>query len=153
MKSLPCLLAALTLTFTAPSLFAADEAPAAPQEKKPETELSMKMEKMNGAFRKLRRQAGDPAMNADSLEQVAILRESAEASLKLAPAKAESMPAADRQKWVAEYQVEMGKLVDTIKTLDAALKAGQNEEAAKIVQALAGMQRTAHKEYRAEEKK
>jgi soluble cytochrome b562 len=131
----------------------APAAPAAPKEKKPETELTKKMDKMNGAFRKLRRQATDATKNADSLEQVAILREYAEASLKLEPAKAALVPAADRKKFVADYQEDMKELLANIDKLAAALKAGQNEEAGKIVNELSSQQKAGHKEFRVEEKK
>lgn len=141
------------------ALFAADEAPAAPaaapapKEKKPETELSKQMEKMNGAFRKLRRQATDATKNADSLEQVAILKEFATSAAKLEPAKAATIPAADRAKWVADYRAEMQKALGLIDKLEAALKAGNNEEAGKLVTELNTQQRAGHKEFRAEEKK
>lgn len=149
MKSLPRLLASLILLLAGSVAFAADAAPAAaPKEKKPETELSQKMDKMNSAFRKLRRQAADATKNADSLEQVAILREYAEASRKLEPFKAGEVPAGDRAKLVEGYQAKMKEFQAGITKLEAALKAGQNEEAAKIVQELGAMQKEGHKEYK-----
>jgi soluble cytochrome b562 len=162
MKLLSRPLIIFVLLLAGPAVFAADEAPAtpdtpaapvAPKEKKPETELTKQMDKMNGAFRKLRRQAGDATKNADSIEQVAILREFATASAKLEPAKAAAIPEADRKKWVADYQAKMGDMLKIIDRLDAAFKAGQNEEAVKIVADLGALQKEGHKEYRAEEKK
>ena len=159
MKSSLRPLVALSILLAGSAAFAADEAPAAPaaapaaKEKKPETELSKKMEKMNGAFRKLRRQATDATKNADSLELVAILKEYAAAAAKLEPAKAATIPEADRAKWVANYRAEMKKALELIDKLEAALKAGQNEEAGKLVNEINAQQRAGHKEYRAEEKK
>src|SRR4051812_15760728 len=156
MKSLIRPFIALSMLLVSSATFAADEAPAtapAAKEKKPETELTKRMDKMNGAFRKLRRQATDATKNADSLEQVAILREFAIASAKLEPAKAAAIPEADRAKWVADYHTKMNELLVTIDKLEAALKAGQNEEAGKIVAELNTEQRAGHKEFRAEEKK
>lgn len=147
---------ALSTLLVGSALFAADEIPAAapaPKEKKPETELTKQMDKMNGAFRKLRRQATDATKNADSLEQVAILKEFAAASAKLTPAKAAAIPEADRAKWVADYQAKMTETLVAIEKLEAALKAGQNEEAGKLVADLQAQQRAGHKEYRTEEKK
>ena len=151
---------ALSTLLAGSAVYAADAAPAAPaapapahKEKKPETELEKKMDKMNGAFRKLRRQATDATKNADSLEQVAILREYTEASAKLEPAKAAMVPEADRKKFVADYQAKMKELLVNIGKLEAALKAGQNEEAGKIVNELSSEQKAGHKEYRIEEKK
>lgn len=156
MKSVSRLLTTLVILFASAVAFAADEAPvapAAPKEKKPETELTKQMDKMSGAFRKLRRQAGDATKNADSLAQVAIVREFATASTKLEPAKATTIPEADRKKWVADYRAKMSELLANIDKLEAAFKAGQNEEAAKIVAELNTQQRAGHKEYRIEEKK
>lgn len=152
MKSLPRLLATLIVLLAGSVAFAADAAPAAPaaapKEKKPETVLTGKMDKMNGAFRKLRRQAADATKNADSLEQVAILREYAEASVKLEPFKATEVPAGDRAKMVEGYQARMKELQATLAKLDAAFKAGQNDEATKIVQELGAIQKEGHKEYK-----
>ncbi len=157
MKSLPRLLASLIALLVASAAFAADEAPAAataaPKEKKPETELTKKMDKMNGAFRKLRRQAGDATKNAESLELVALLREMSAASVKLEPARLATIPEAGRKQWLADYQAKMGELQAQIDKLEAALKAGQNEEAARIVQAMGALQKEGHKEYKIEDKK
>jgi hypothetical protein len=155
MKPMFRLLVVLSLLPAGSALFAADEAPAAPAAKaeKPETELTKQMDKMNAAFRKLRRQATDATKNADSLEQVAILREFATASAKLQPAKAATIPEANRAKWVADYRAKMAEALALIDKLEAAFKAGQNEEAGKLVADLNTHQRAGHKEFRAEEKK
>lgn len=153
MKSLPRQLVSFVL-LTGSIAFAADAAPApaAAAEKKPETELTQKMDKMNGAFRKLRRQAGDASKTAESLELVATLREMSVASARLEPARAVTIPEAGRKKWIADYQAKMGELQAQIDKLEAALKAGQNEEAARIVQAIAALQKEGHKEYKSEDK-
>jgi hypothetical protein len=134
------------------AVFAADEAPAAapaaPKEKKPETELTKQMDKMNGAFRKLRRQAADPAKNADSLEQVAILKKYAEAAVKFEPFKATEVPADEKAKLIAGYKAKMNDFIAEVGKLEEAFKGGNNEEAAKIVQALGAMQKEGHKEYK-----
>lgn len=157
MKPLPRLLAFLLALLAASAAGAAAEAPAAapaaPQEKKPETELTRKMDKMNGAFRKLRRQAGDATKNAESLELVALLREMSTASVKLEPARLATIPEAGRKQWLADYRAKMGELQAQIDRLEAALKSGQNEEAARIVQAIGALQKEGHKEYKTEDKK
>jgi soluble cytochrome b562 len=153
MKSQTCLLASLVVLLAGSIAFAADAAPTAPADKKPETELTQKMDKMNGAFRKLRRQAGDATKNAESLELVATLREMSAESVKLEPARLATIPEAGRKQWLADYQAKMGELQAQIDKLEAALKAGQNEEAAKIVQAMGALQKEGHKEYKTEDKK
>jgi hypothetical protein len=154
MKSSHRLIATLALVVAAPFVLAAEPAPAAPgtapapKEKKIETDLSHRMDKMAGAFRKLRRQAADATKNEDSLAQVAILRECGEASLKLEPYKAGEVPAADRARLVAGYQDKMKEFNAAVAQLEAAFKAGQNEAAAKLVQDLSALQKAGHKEYK-----
>lgn len=135
--------------------FAADPAPGAPaaakpEGKHPETELHDWMEKMETAYKKLKRLAADAAMNSDSLAQVAILREVAEAATKLEPLKVTEIPAAGRAKMVEGYKAKLGELRALIGKLEAAFKAGQNEEAVKLVKALHDLEKEGHKEYKSE---
>ena len=118
-----------------------------------ETELEGKMEKMSGAFRALRRQISDPTKNADSLAKVAVIRQNAEASAKLEPARKAEIPAANQKKFVADYQAEMKKFIDMCGKLEAALKANNNEEAAKICGAMGDAQKAGHKAYKKDDKK
>lgn len=153
MKSLPRLIASLTVLAGSAVFAAAQTAPAAPaapaaKEHKVETELTKQMDKLNGAFRKLRRQASDATKNADSLEQVAIIKQYAEAATKLEPYKAGEVPAGDKAKLVEGYKAKMTEFAASVAKLEAAFKAGNNEEAAKLVQELAAMQKEGHKEYK-----
>jgi hypothetical protein len=154
MKSSLRLSLAFSTLLLGSALFAADEAPApaapaaAPKEKKPETELTKQMDKMNGAFRKLRKQSTDATKNADSLEQVAILKKYAEAAIKLEPLKATEVPAADKAKLIEGYRAEMKDFLAMVDKLEAAFKANNNEEAAKLVADLGKMQKEGHKEYK-----
>lgn len=127
-----------------PAVRAADE---------PETELGGKMEKMSSAFRALRRQIADASKNADSLARVATIRQNAEAALKLEPAKKSEVPAAGQKKFVADYQAEMKKFIDMCGKLEAALKANNNEEAAKICGAMGDAQKAGHKSFKKDDKK
>lgn len=153
MKSLFRLSVALTSLLAGSIAFAADAAPApaaapAAKEKKPETELTKQMDKLNGAWRKLRRQSGDATKNADSLEQVAVVKKYAHAALKYEPYKANEVPAAEKAKLIEGYQAEMKKFIAGVEKLEAAFKAGNNEEATKLIQELGAMQKEAHKEYK-----
>jgi len=140
----PHLLFSLALVLIAlPSVRADDAKPA-----KADTELEGQMDQMSGAFKKLKRQIADPANNASSLTLVATIRQGAEAALKLSPAKAEDVPAADRAKFIADYQAKRKALIGEVEKLEAALKANQNEEAKKIVAALGTMQKEGHKAFK-----
>ena len=113
-----------------------------------DTELEKKMEKMNGAFRKLKKQVADPANNATSLDLVATMQACAADATKLVPAKAADLPEADRAKFVSSYQEKMKGFQDELVKLTALLKDNKNEEASKLVAALGQMQKDDHKEFR-----
>jgi soluble cytochrome b562 len=113
-----------------------------------QTELGAKMEKISGAFRKLRGALADATKNDDSLAQVAIIKENATAALKLKPAKLADIPDADQAKFIADYQAEMNKLLDSVNQLEAALKAGKNDDAQKIYQQMGQIQKEGHTEFR-----
>ncbi len=133
-----------------PGLFAQDgpKEPPAGAEKEPETELGKKMEKISRAYKKLRREVSDATKNEDSLAQVAIIRENASEAVKLEPAKKEDVPADAQEKFVTEYHSKMKEFLAELDVLEAALKAGKNDEAAKSVEELGKLQKSNHKEFR-----
>ncbi|MGC4071830.1 MAG: cytochrome b562 [Nibricoccus sp.] len=117
-----------------------------------ETELGGKMDSLNSAFRKLRKQVTDATKNAESLKLVAQMRSAVAESEKLVPTKAAEIAEADREKFVAAYQAKLKEFDGKIIELEAALKADKNEEAAKILSALGAMQKDGHKEFKKQEK-
>ena len=118
-----------------------------------ETELEGKMDALNGAFRKLRRQIQDATKNAESLKLVEEIRRAADEGAKLIPAKAAELAEAERAKFIADYQGKMKAFGAKVTELEAALKADKNEEAAKILAALSAMQKEGHKEFRKPERR
>ena len=118
-----------------------------------ETELGTKMEKVGGAFRALGRQITDPAKNADSLTRLATMKENLQAGLKLEPAKKAEVPAAEQKKFMADYQAEMKRFIGLIEKTEAALKANNNEEAAKHVATMRTDQKKAHTSFKKDDKK
>lgn len=134
----------------APALLAQDgpKGPPPGGDKEPETELGEKMEKVNGAFRKLRANAADATKNEDSLKQVAIIRANMADASKLEPAKKADIPAADQAKFLADYQAKLKEFVTELDKLEAALKAGNNEVAAAEVKTLGDMEKQDHKSFK-----
>jgi soluble cytochrome b562 len=138
------LLLVVLLYAPAGSVLRGEEAVRQPQE---ETELERSMEKMAGAFRKLKRQVADVSKNAESIQLVATMQAAAVEGLKLVPAKASDVPAADREKFVAEYRKEMRKLIENFEKLEAALKANNNNEAVGLVTEISSIQKAGHREF------
>jgi soluble cytochrome b562 len=121
--------------------------------KAPETELGRHMDKMNGALRTLRAQISDASKNADSLAQVAIIKENATAGLKLEPVRKKEVPAADQAKFLSGYRDQLQNLIGLVGKLETALKAGNNADAAKLLDELGAAQKAGHKEYKQQKKK
>jgi soluble cytochrome b562 len=125
---------------------------AAAKSDEPETELGGHMEKLNGAYRKMKRQIADPAKNESSLTLLATVKTHAEAALKLKPDTTSAKPAAEQAEYVASYQKEMKKMIELVDKLEVALKAGKNDEAAKIVTDLDAQQKSSHKQFKKQKK-
>lgn len=117
-----------------------------------ETELEQAMDKMNQAFRKLRRQIGDATKNAESLQLVATLKASAEKSVNLIPKMAADQPADKRDAFVAGYKKKMKEFVAALAPLEEALKAGKNDAAKDLVAKLGAMQKEGHTDYKKKDK-
>lgn len=139
------LLALLSALLVLPDVRSAD--------KEPETELGKHMENMSGPFRRLRRQISSPDKNADSLAALAVIRENAEAGLKLEPVMKSEIPAEKQAQFVADYREKLKALIDLTNKVEAALKAGNNAEAEKLVGAMADAQKQGHKDFKKKDKK
>ena len=144
MKIRILLLSLICAVTAAPVMQAAD---------KDETVLGGHMDKMGGAFRKLKRQAPDATKNADSLTLVATIKTSAESALAFKPEITAEKPAADQAKFVEGYKTEMKKMLELVGKLEAALKAGKNDEAVKLITSLEEQRNSSHKEYKKQKPK
>ncbi|MEY3774844.1 MAG: hypothetical protein RLZZ129_1624 [Verrucomicrobiota bacterium] len=116
------------------------------------TELGEQMELMSSAFRRLRRQAAEPAYNESSVELVAVIRTAATAAKTLVPGKAAELPEGERAEFVAAYRARMDELIAKLDELLAALRAGENPAAVRQVAALAEFQKAGHREFRKRER-
>ncbi len=137
----------LTVMLIAPALVCAE-----PKKDHPDTDIEKAMEKMAGAYRKLRRQVTDPAQNAASLELVATIKAGATEARKYSPLKAADLPGPERAAFVENFQKKLDEFLDAAGRLEDALKAGNNEEAARLVAELGKIQKADHKEFRRPEK-
>lgn len=118
------------------------------QQDEPKTELGRKMSAMNTAFKAIGRQVEDPAQNAKTLEQIAIMETNLKAALTLDPEKKGQVPAADQAKFVADYQAGIKQMQATLEKLKAAVKAGKNADALAIIDEMKQGQRDGHREFR-----
>lgn len=117
------------------------------------TELEDKMDDINTAYRKLNRQVSDASKNADSLKQVAIIKQSAQAAAKLEPMRKKLVPAGEQAKFMADYQAKMKDFIGTIEKLETAFKANKNDEAAALLKEMKQDQEEGHKMFKKDKKK
>jgi hypothetical protein len=158
-RLLPLALAA-TLFFPTAALLCADDTPPPPppsdghmgKHDEPDTELGKVMEKLNHAWRQLRKQSADPAKNASSLELVATIKEQTEKALTLQPDTTKDQPEAERAKYVEGYQAKMKEFQGKLAKLNDAFKANDNPGAVALIKELGSIQRSGHKEYKRPDK-
>jgi soluble cytochrome b562 len=112
------------------------------------TELGEQMEQMSSAFRRLRRQAAEPAYNESSLELVAAMRQAADAALNLIPEKAAELPEAERAQFVCAYQERLKELITALGELKAHFQAADNPAAVRLIARLVELQKESHREFR-----
>jgi cytochrome c556 len=111
------------------------------------------MEKMSGAFRRVRRMVGNPDNSAQVLELLATIRTEATASSKLIPMRAEEVPEAQRAKFVEDFQKRMAEFIAAVEKTEAAVKARDFAAATAMVNDLAAMQEAGHKDFKKDDKK
>lgn len=129
----------------APTMRAADD--------KDSTVLGDHMDNMNKAMRALKKQVADAAQNKSSLELVATIKKEAAEAAKEKPAWTADKPAADQAKYVEDFKGGMKDLNDKLVALETALKANQNDVAAKIVEEIGQAQKKGHKQFKKPETK
>jgi hypothetical protein len=116
--------------------------------KKEDTELGKSMDTLNKAWRKLRKQAADPAQNADSLELLVTIKAAAKNNLKYTPDLARDIPADKRDKFIAGFQAKMKEVIAGFDQVETAFKAGDNKAAVDLLAKIAALQKEGHKEYK-----
>jgi hypothetical protein len=147
--ALPLLSPALSLAQppAAPTPAAPNAAPASTDDEK-KTDLEMRMDRMNKAFRKLKKQVADPAQNASSLELVATMQAASKEAMDLTPAKTADLPADQQAKFVDDFKAGMKGMQDEFTKLSDALTAGKNDDAVKIVAEIGDLEKKDQKEFR-----
>lgn len=126
----------------------AQSEPTHPERKGEVTELGQWMDRMNSAFRKLRRQVALPEHNEASRELVAQMTAAAEKARELTPEKIAETAESERAKFLEGYRTQMDELIVALRKLDAALAENDNAAAGEIVRDLRGLQRAGHQDYK-----
>jgi soluble cytochrome b562 len=112
------------------------------------TDLEVRMDHMGRAYRKLKKQVGDPTQNASSLLLVATMQNAAKEALQFTPQKTADLPADQQAKFVEDFKAGIQGMQDEFTKLSDALTAGKNDDAIKIVAEIDALEKKDHKEFR-----
>ena len=112
-----------------------------------DTELAKHMEEMQDNLKKLRKSVKSAEENTASLETLAKVQAAAVASKVLVPAKAATVPEADRAKFVAGYRKDMVALLEQLGKIEVALLDNENAKAEELFKALKGIEEAGHEKY------
>lgn len=118
-----------------------------------QTELGSHMEKIGGAWRRVKAQISDASKNEDTLAKLATIKTNMEAGLKLEPDYAKSKSGAEKDKFIADFHAKLKDEIDRVDKIIAAVKAGKNDEAAKLVGVVDQDYKDQHKSFKKPKKK
>jgi len=93
------------------------------------SELRKQMEQMDESVKKLKRTIRKAEFDKESLELISKMEQVAITCKGMIPSKAATIPAADRPKYVAEYQKGMASLLSDICQMEVAVLSGDHEKA------------------------
>ncbi|HSR69105.1 MAG TPA: cytochrome b562 [Acidobacteriota bacterium] len=125
-------------------------AAAAPQdEEKPE--IVQRMENMNDILRQIRRQSRDAANKASVLELIKEFRLHALAAQKEKPLKTADLPEEEREAFVAEFRQTIDKMLSTLDEFQAAVEAGDSEQAGQLLRRLFEWKKEGHSQFRVQD--
>lgn len=142
MKLIPAKIATLLAALVLGATFAGHTARA--EEKTP---LDLKMDIIAKSVKQLKNQVTDPKQQQSSITLVEAAKQAATDAKQLVPAKAASVPEADRPKFIADFQTQIDALIKAFATLDDALHAGKYDEAQKAFNELGGIKQQGHKQF------
>lgn len=113
----------------------------------PTTPLGEQMRLMNGAFSNLNRLIEAGAADS-ALAAVHVIHAGATEALKHEPAKKADTPAAEQEKFVADYQATMKAFIADVEKVEAAIKAGKMDDAKAAAAKLGADRSEAHPKFR-----
>jgi len=109
--------------------------------------LERSMGSINRSFRAIKKNVADPSQKALTLEQIAMMRQSAVEAQSLQPSMTKTVPAADQAKFIEGYKAEIGELISAIDALQKAVDAGNAADAQKAITDITEIRNAGHAEF------
>ena len=98
--------------------------------------------------RQLSQQVTDPARQQENIALLESLRKASSDSKALSPRKAASVPAADREKFLADYRTDLDELKDAFSRIEEAVKAGQYDKARSLLATVNTIKKEGHGKFK-----
>lgn len=115
--------------------------------------LHDEMEAMNRNFRRVNRQAADPAQKDSTLQLVAAMRGNVEKAKTLIPPQAEKLDGEKKTDFLKKYQDYLDKLGKEIDDLESALKEDNADKVKSQLDTIRELKKTSHKDLGVEDEK
>ena len=110
--------------------------------------LEHQMKILAKGTRQLSQQVNDPAQQQSSVGLIEDLKKAAQDSKSIDPRMAETVPAADKAKFLADYRAQMDKLSDAFTKIEEAVKADQYAEAKSLLASVNSIKREGHEKFK-----
>ena len=116
-----------------------------------DTPLTEEMEKFSKSLKAITRAAKEGNVSKDLVAKVGDAKAAAEAALKFEPAMTKDIPAAQKEKFLADYKASMQETIKTLDELKVAVESGKADEVGKVMEKLNLQKKEGHKKFQAEE--
>lgn len=116
-----------------------------------ETPLEKEMDILNKAVKFVKRNLADATQKDASVAKVTAAIKACEAAAKLEPKMAKGVPAAEKEKFLADYRAGVEAMGKQFAELKAAVEAGKADEVTAILDKLAAGKKEGHKKFTLEE--
>jgi soluble cytochrome b562 len=116
-----------------------------------ETPLGEQMEKFSKSLKAIGRAAKEGNISKELVAKVDDAKAAAQAALKFEPAKTKEIPAAEKEKFLADYKASMEETIKTLDELKAAVESGKADAVSKVMEKLNGQKKEGHKKFQKEE--
>jgi soluble cytochrome b562 len=130
----------LLISLTAPILRAAEDEPVPP--------IVAHMRQINKNLRTLRGQYDQAALEAENVQLVETIRAHVKAAQQLEPLKTPQIPVDQRAAFLKDFRSTLGKVLDTLDQLEAALKQNDSASAKELILKLNDIKREGHEKFK-----
>jgi soluble cytochrome b562 len=130
----------LLISLTAPILRAAEDEPVPP--------IVAHMRQINKNLRTLRGQYDQAALEAENVQLVETIRAHVKAAQQLEPLKTPQIPVDQRAAFLKDFRSTLGKVLNTLDQLEAALKQNDSASAKELILKLNDIKREGHEKFK-----